>query len=147
MTISRSIRFIFNHPLTRRQPIHAMSRYLKWQLVSRVHTDTIVNWVSGTRVAVRRGMTGFTGNIYCGLHEFADMGFLLHVLEPEDTFIDVGANVGSYTILASGVCGATTIAFQPPPVTAAFLRRHIDMNKPWDRVCGHQRALWHTPAE
>jgi hypothetical protein len=36
-----------------------------------------------------------TGNIYCGLHEFADMGFVLHFLRPGDLFVDVGANIAA----------------------------------------------------
>ena len=45
------------------------------------------------------GMTGATGNVYCGLHEFEDMALVLHALRPRDLFVDVGANVGSYTVL------------------------------------------------
>ncbi len=72
--------------------------------------EVIVHWIGGTRLAARRGMTGLTGNIYAGLHEFADMAFLLHFLRPSDLFADVGANVGSYTILASGVVRCPTVA-------------------------------------
>src|SRR5262245_23433594 len=31
------------------------------------------------------------------------MAFTLHFLRPDDLFLDVGANIGSYTLLASGV--------------------------------------------
>lgn len=73
-------------------------------------------------------MTGATGNIYCGLHEFADMALVMHALRPGDLFLDIGANVGSYTVLASSVCGARTIAFEPDPVTAVNLRRNVTIN-------------------
>ena len=43
----------------------------------------------------RKGMTGASGNIYFGLHEFEEMGFLLHFLREEDLFIDIGAYIGS----------------------------------------------------
>jgi hypothetical protein len=42
----------------------------------------------------------------CGLTEFEDMGFALHLLTDEDLFGDIGANVGFYSVLASGVRGA-----------------------------------------
>ena len=74
-------------------------------------------------------MAGITGNIYAGLHEFNDMGFLLHFLRPEDTFYDVGANVGSYTLLASSVCKAQTISFEPVPVTFNILKKNIGLNQ------------------
>ena len=92
-------------------------------------------------MVVRNGMTGFTGNIYCGLHEFADMSLVLHALRPEDRFVDVGANVGSYTILASGVCGASTLAFEPDPETAFFLRRNIEINGLSGKASVYEMAL------
>jgi hypothetical protein len=49
------------------------------------------------------GMTGATQNIYVGLQEFVDIMLTLHFLRKGDLFLDMGANVGSYTILASGV--------------------------------------------
>ena len=73
-------------------------------------------------------MTGATGNIYCGLHEFADMAFVLHLLQPGDLFVDVGANIGSYTVLASAIACASTIAVEPDPGTIMSLKRNIDLN-------------------
>ena len=66
---------------------------------------------------------GATGNIYAGLHEFADMAFTLHFLRPDDLFLDVGANIGSYTLLASGVCKARTISFEPDPARTVVLEQ------------------------
>jgi FkbM family methyltransferase len=86
-------------------------------------------------------MTGATGNIYCGLHEFVEMAFLLHLLRRGDVFVDVGANIGSYTILASKVCGARTIAFEPDPGAGAQLRRNIALNGVGADVTVHEVAL------
>jgi FkbM family methyltransferase len=79
-------------------------------------------------------MTGATGNIYTGLLEFEDMGFLLHVLRPGDVFADVGANVGVYTILAAKNAGAKVIAIEPIPSTFQKLRRNVAGNKIVDQV-------------
>jgi FkbM family methyltransferase len=73
-------------------------------------------------------MTGATGSIYLGLPEFEQMSFLLHYLRQGDTFIDVGANVGSYTILASGVSGAQTIAFEPAQSEYDALIANVRLN-------------------
>jgi len=111
-----------------------MARVLRWQIASHIQDEVIVHWIGGTRLAARRGMTGLTGNIYAGLHEFADMAFVLHFLRPCDLFVDVGANVGSYTILASGVVRCHTVAFEPDPLTAAALERNINLNQIADLV-------------
>jgi FkbM family methyltransferase len=121
--------FIAVHPLTRDQKLRAFGRFVSWQLKSRLRRELIVPWIGGTHLAVRRGMAGATGNIYCGLHEFEDMAFLLHFLRPEDAFADIGANIGSYTILASGVRRARSIAFEPDPDTFAALSRNIALNR------------------
>lgn len=133
--------FFATHPLTADNPAAAWWRFACWQFRSRLQLETIVPWVSGTKLAVRRGMTGATGNIYCGLHEFVDMAFALHLLRPDDLFLDIGANVGSYSVLASGVCGARSIAFEPDPHAADALERNITINGLCDLVTIHRKAV------
>ncbi|MGQ9698830.1 MAG: FkbM family methyltransferase [Armatimonadota bacterium] len=42
--------------------------------------------------------------------------------------MDVGANVGVYTLLASGVCRSNTIAIEPIPATWKLLKEHLRIN-------------------
>ncbi len=128
-SIYSTLNFIRKHPLSSRRPASAVIRYLRWQIESRLRNDVQFRWIEGSKLIVRNGMTGATGNIYCGLHEFADMGFLLHFLRPADLFVDVGANIGSYTILATAVCGASAIAAEPHPGTMASLKRNVEANR------------------
>lgn len=120
--------FFRQHPLTRDAPLQAWARFALWQLKSRIQDEVLFSWIGGQHLAIRHGMTGATGNIYVGLHEFADMMLLLHFLRDGDLFLDIGANVGSYTVLASGVCKAKTWAFEPDPNTLRHLRRNIAVN-------------------
>jgi FkbM family methyltransferase len=69
------------------------------------------------------------------------MAFVLHFLRKGDLFFDVGANVGSYTILASAVCGANTLAFEPDPGAVRALRKNIEANDIGDRVTVRTAAL------
>lgn len=133
--------FLARHPLTRTNRLAAFRRYVRWQIESRLHDEIVVDWIENTRLAVRRGMTGATGNIYAGLHEFHDMAFALHFLRAGDVFADVGANVGSYTVLASGVAGAHTVAFEPDPGTAERLHRNVQLNGLAGQVCIHVAAV------
>jgi FkbM family methyltransferase len=123
-----TLRFVTGHPLTRDDKFAAIARFVRWQLESRLGGEVVVPWIEGTKLAVRRGLTGATGNIYCGLHEFSEMAFLLHFLREDDTFFDVGANVGSFTVLASGVVGARSWAFEPDPETLGYLARNVEIN-------------------
>jgi FkbM family methyltransferase len=133
--------FIAGHPLTRNQKLRAFGRFVRWQMESRLQHELVVPWIEGMHFSVRRGMAGATGNIYCGLHEFEDMAFVLHFLRPEDAFADVGANIGSYTILASGVCRARSVAFGPDPITFAALSRNITLNRLNALVSSRECAL------
>lgn len=98
-------------------------------------------WIGETRLVLQRGMTGGTGNVYCGLHEFADMVFLLHFLRENDLFLDVGANIGSYTVLASGYCRAKTLAFEPDPEAAIAFKKNVIANDMQNLVTLYQLAL------
>jgi FkbM family methyltransferase len=133
-TLFGTLAYISGHPLASRRPIAALGRYLWWQAESRLEREIEYDWLDGAKFVASRGMTGITGNIYCGLHEFYEMGFLLHFLRPGDLFVDVGANVGSYTILSAAVCGANVIAVEPDPETAAGLLRNVNLNAVKDRV-------------
>ena len=126
--IARLNRFTRSHPLTERNRVAAFRRAISWQIRSRFHDEVVFDWIGGAKLAIRRGMTGATGNVYAGLHEFADMAFLLHMLREGDLFLDVGANIGSYSVLASSVRGASTIAFEPDPGTYKALMRNIELN-------------------
>jgi FkbM family methyltransferase len=129
------------HPLTCDAPLRAWVRFALWQLRSRFQDEIIVRWIGGQRLAVRHGMTGATGNIYVGLHEFVDMMLALHFLREGDLFLDIGSNVGTYTVLASGVCRAKTWAFEPDPGTVQRLRRNIAVNRLDTYVQVHECAL------
>jgi FkbM family methyltransferase len=56
------------------------------------------------------------------------MAFLLHLLRDGDLFIDVGANSGSYSILAGKVIGCNVIAVEP--LKEAYLRliKNLELN-------------------
>ena len=111
MSVLKAIKFITNHPLNDEHKLSAIIRFAKWQIGSRLVPGAIVyEWINGSKFLVKTGETGLTGNIYTGLHEFPDMSFLLHFLRAEDHFVDIGANVGSYTILACSAIGAASSA-------------------------------------
>jgi FkbM family methyltransferase len=99
------------------------------------------------KLIAKRGMTGATGNTYVGLHEFTDMMFLLHFLRRGDVFLDIAANVGTYSVLASGVCKGTSHAFKPDPSALAALRRNVEINNLQDLVMVHGVAVGATNRE
>lgn len=141
-----TLRYILRHPLARRNRVAALGRFLRWQFGSRLLRSAVaVPFTDKARLLVERGMTGATGNVYCGLHEFADMGFACHLLRPGDLFADVGANVGSYTVLAAAVAGAAARSYEPLPHTFARLTDNVALNHLGDRVVTVQAGVGRTP--
>ena len=136
MSLLRILRFIYTHPLNKRNKLKALQRYITWQIGSRILPSAVaINFVGKSRLLVKTGMTGATGNIYTGLHEFEDMSFLLHLLRKEDVFVDIGANVGSYTILAGSVAGSKCFSIEPIPTTFTALIDNVNLNGIYDKVC------------
>jgi FkbM family methyltransferase len=128
--IKRTFGFILTHPLSRRHPVISILRLLLWQAqsLSAPSKFFVKKFLGPVKFYARRGLTGITGNIYTGLHEFNDMFFLLHFLRAADSFLDIGANVGSYTLLAAGFCGADSTAIEPVKTTFAILSNNIRLN-------------------
>lgn len=125
-----TLKFISEHPLNKNHRVKAVFKFLKWQIATRLlKMKVVVPWVDDSIFISGIGETGLTGNIYTGLMEYEDMLFLLHALQPEDTFVDVGANVGAYTILASRVVGSKSISFEPLPDTINRLKDQLYINR------------------
>ncbi|HTD39691.1 MAG TPA: FkbM family methyltransferase, partial [Mucilaginibacter sp.] len=134
--IKRTFGFILTHPLSKRHLPKSIFRFLIWQMQSNFSPSKffIKQFIKPVKFYARKGLTGITGNIYVGLHEFNDMTFLLHFLRSEDTFLDIGANVGSYTLLASGIRKAKSIAIEPIKSTFEILNNNIELNKLQNKV-------------
>ena len=134
MSLTRSsfvnlLGYVWRHPLNAGRRVAALWRVARWQIAARLMPGPMaVPFVQGTFLLTARGMTGATGNWYCGLHEVSEMGFVLHLLRPGDHFLDVGANVGSYTVLAGGAVGARVTAVEPVPATFGHLQRNVALN-------------------
>lgn len=148
MSVLDSLRFIRQHPIGRRRTARCVGDWLRWQVGSRLVPGPVaVTWIGGARLLVVPGMTGATGNVYVGLHEFEEMAFVTHLLRPGDLFVDVGANIGSFTVLAAAVAGASGISFEPYPATFARLQDNIRINQLERLVSARRLALGEQAGE
>lgn len=66
-----------------------------------------------------------------GIHEPEISHRLLNVLTPGSVFIDAGANLGYYTLLASKAVGdeGLVLAFEPSPSNLSNLGRNLSLNQ------------------
>ncbi|HLX96490.1 MAG TPA: FkbM family methyltransferase [Verrucomicrobiae bacterium] len=127
--ITGALRATAKHPLNRRRKFKAVMEYGFIQVAARlVPGDICVEFPNHTHLLVSPKMKGAAHYIAPRLCEFEEMSFVAHFLQPGRIFVDVGANVGAFTILATGVAGARTIAFEPSPDTFEMLARNIRLN-------------------
>jgi FkbM family methyltransferase len=130
MNLLNTLSYILNHPLNCNHKIAALKRFITWQIGSRIlAAPLIMNFVNDSKLIVKTGMTHATGNLYCGLYEFEDMAFVLHYLRSSDLFLDIGANIGSFSILASSAVGARSVSIEPIPATYNQLVNNVSLNQ------------------
>lgn len=137
-----SISGFTNHELWSENRFPPFFRFAKLQLKFLATNATIyLPWINDLILPMDRGDRGLTGNYYLGLWEFSDMAFAIHILREGDIFLDIGANLGSYSLLAAGVAKARSIAFEPVPHTYQKLKRSIAANNLKGSIDPRQIAL------
>ncbi len=141
----KTLRYVLSHPLNANQKSMAFMRYIRWHLGSRILRMTVVcEWINGVKFYVRERESGVLGNLYTGLYEFPDMAYLLHVMQADDVFYDVGSNVGVYSLLACGVVGCKGYAFEPLPETFQRLVENVRLNHLEERCVCVNRGVGET---
>jgi len=124
-----TLKKITNHPLTKKNKLMALYRYANFHFKQILFKSPVIyNFIDNVKFIAEKGMAGIVGNIYTGLYDFEEMSFLLHFLDENDLFLDIGANVGAYTLLASGACKTKSIAIEPVPNTYKQLLNNIKLN-------------------
>ena len=63
-----------------------------------------------------------------GIYDYNNMNFSQTVLGKAGVFVDVGANIGAYTLIASEAQATRVISLEPNPTAYRKLRRNIALN-------------------
>jgi FkbM family methyltransferase len=92
----------------------------------------VVECPAGRGLRMRVRLDDYIGNFiyYWGCWEPDESWVLRALLRPGDVFVDVGANVGYFSLLAASIVGPTggVIAFEPTPSTLEVLRQNVALN-------------------
>src|SRR5262245_902540 len=121
---------------------HTMRERLQWRWMRLVRLTRLAWWRSqaGKRqvdVSIQEGarMRLYPGSflsqlIFCGDYELSERSFLKDFLRPGDIFVDVGANIGLYTVIAGRYVGARghVYAFEPCAETHQRLLENVRLN-------------------
>lgn len=123
------IREIIEHPLNRKSKFLALRKYIAWNLGRRLLDKTAyaIELVPNADIVLSDRENYATLAYTCGLYDFEEMLFMMHMLQPGDCFGDFGSNVGVYSVLA-GSRGASVLAVEPVPDTYRRLCANLRMN-------------------
>jgi len=122
------VRYVWTHPANESRRIRALLRAARFQLTGRLWgRPTLATLGDNSRIWAYLHRTAASKVVYANPPDYPEMVVWREVLHPGDLFIDVGANIGSYAILAAE-SGAEVIALEPAPDTYALLLENIALN-------------------
>lgn len=126
-TTAKVLRFVWTHPANRGQRVSSLGRAARYQIAGRL--GHVTEAALGTRsvIRVRHGSNSAAAALYANPPDFAEMSCWARHLEPGDLFVDVGANVGVYSIWAADL-GAEVIAIEPITPAADELLANFALN-------------------
>jgi FkbM family methyltransferase len=130
-TAARVFKRIASHESGQGKPWVPIMRFLGWQLRKRSYPKpVIITAFNGAKLKCYPDRVTSSGVIYFGWPDWHEMHWLNRVLRPGDGFLDVGANVGIYSVLAASkvMPGGRVMAFEPEPGIVAILKENFELN-------------------
>lgn len=135
-------RYVWDHPENARNRPRAIARFVGWQAWQRIaRRPWTVAMAGDMRLKCYPHSTAASAVLYCRLPEWEDMRFVLDYLRAGDAFVDVGSNVGVYTLLAASVGGVEVAAFEPSSTNRIRLEENVRLNRLEGRVSVHGEAV------
>jgi FkbM family methyltransferase len=91
----------------------------------------LVSLPGGGRVSMKYGEEIARLLLLHGAYEAAELTMVRHLAAPGSTAIDVGANIGMYTVALATAVGreGAVLAFEPVPQTSERLRANLSLNE------------------
>ncbi|MDY6785373.1 MAG: FkbM family methyltransferase [Cyanobacteriota bacterium] len=126
-----TLNYIWNHPNCRQEQLQAIARFIGWQFYKRLtHRSLDIPLVDDLKLRCYPDSAAASAVLYCGLFDRNEMTFLLRYLREEDAFLDLGANIGVYTLLAASKIDSGKIySIEALPKNYARLQENIALNQ------------------
>ncbi len=133
----------WRHPSNEGRRGRAVARAVGWQLRKRVRPTPMEVDFFGWRLRCHPDSNSASNVVYfTPLYDVDEMDFMIRYLRPGDGFVDVGANIGTYSMLARRLVGPTghVVAYEPDPVATRRFRENIELNR-IENVRLHEAAV------
>lgn len=124
---ANSIKSILANPHINRR--EGVLKHLQWQYLKAVNRFPFEQRISNSRIVAAHKHCGVSALIYSQrLYNYNNMKLLQMLLNEGGSFLDIGANIGSFTMIASESTDAKVYAFEPHPETFRMLHDNVELN-------------------
>jgi FkbM family methyltransferase len=120
------LRQVFANPGNKGERLRRTAEALIFPAWTRLTGGYWTTTYAGGRIVVRRGQ-GASHTVYARLPDYREMSFWLATLRPGDLFVDVGANIGIYTLLVASH-GCDVVAVEPAEGARRLLEVNLGLN-------------------
>jgi FkbM family methyltransferase len=120
------LRQIYGNPGNKGERIRRTAEAFIFPIWTRLTDGYWSTTYDGGRIVVRRG-EGSSHAVYARLPDYREMTFWLHALRPRDLFVDVGANIGVYSVLVASH-GCEVVSVEPADDARRLLEVNLRLN-------------------
>lgn len=149
--IRNVVRAIVRHPVNRGHELQALARAVAWQVRRRViSTPRTLTIYGDVQVRCDTDSRDSSSLVYFkGWKDPTEMSFTQRYLRPGDGYVDCGANIGVYTLLARRCVGPSgrVVAYEPSSGTFTRLQRNVTLNQYDSNVTLVRKALADKPGQ
>lgn len=122
-----SIKLIINNRHINR--VEGVSRHVKWQLRKLFNLFPVDLAISNSKITATGKSCSVSALINSQkMYDFNNMHLIKFLLREGGVFFDIGANIGSYTLIAAEQESAFVCSFEPHPLTFQALKNNIGLN-------------------
>ncbi len=146
MSATDLLRHIWDHPGNEGHRLRAVGRCLAWQVWERTVKRPVKVPIGAGLIYCYPHSTAASSVLYTRLPDFGELTFLQRWLKPGELFLDVGANVGTWSMLAASL-GVQVIAYEPSSDTFPLLVENIGLNRWEDRIRPVKAAVGRSHGE
>ncbi len=134
---------LLNHPNNKDAKIAAIGRILWWKINQLYfHFPVVAPLTNTTKILCYPDNSYGSFVVYARFPEYMELKFVEEYLQPTDNFIDVGAHIGDFSIVAaSRILKGTILAFEPTTETVHEFRQNLLLNEMTDRVTILEKAV------
>lgn len=127
-TIIAVLKYIINN-----NPIYSVPKYLLWALGYQIYKRFSggifsKNLFNGKKILIFPGNPIASSFIYSACHDRDEIEALRALADENTIFLDIGANIGSYSLLLSDIA-REVYAFEAHPVTASYCKMNFLLNQ------------------